>query len=85
MTHRVLILIDVDVKVSLINPPNRRRGAVIYSTMELEELVELTELVERRLGGQVAPPSPKAWRSCPSLERVGTEIAMLPPVQASPV
>ena len=58
--------------------------------MELEELVELTELVERRLtgrelGGQVAPPSPKAWRSCPSLERVGTEIAMLPPVQASPV
>ena len=53
--------------------------------MDLVELVELTEPVERRLGGQVAPPSPKAWRSCPALNRVGTEIAVLPPVHASSV
>ena len=60
----------------------RRRGAFSNSAMELEELVELTELMGRELG---ASPSAKAWRSCPALERVATEIAMLPPVQASPV
>ena len=75
----------VDVMVSLRNLPTRRQGAFINSTMELVELVELSELGERRLGAQVAPQSPKAWRSCPGLERLDTVIAMLPPVHASPV